>query len=231
MGFSGPFPDHCPRLGVEEADPGLGMPPGTARGRRGDQPPVRADRRDPVRPGWSVGHLVSVPGPADGHRASRLSPPVKAPSPETSAPDRQEVPAVTAEGHGTDRPRGAQRRGDRAGPRHLPDRDRPVLQPDGQGPAVRPERQAPHRPDELERLPALAECGRIPQPDGAAFGAGREAIAVGGDRPGSSPSHLRAGGWRLPNDAGSQTRTCPSRVATRIRRPPPTKATLRMGEP
>ena len=45
-------------------------------------------------------------------------------------------------------------------------------------------RNARHRtaPDELERLPALAECGRIPQTDGAAFGAGREAIAVGGDR-------------------------------------------------
>ena len=36
---------------------------------------------------------------------------------------------------------------------------------------------------------------------------------------------------KLRNDAGSQTRTCSSRVATRIRRPPPTKATLRMGEP
>src|SRR5262245_33534622 len=102
MGFSGPFPDDGPGPGVEEEDPGPGKPLGPARRRPGDQPLVRADRRDPERPRWSVGRLVVGLASADGHRASRLSSSAEFPALKTSAPDRQEVLAFAAEGHGTD---------------------------------------------------------------------------------------------------------------------------------
>ena len=157
--------------------------------RRGQGPPVGADRRCRDRIALSVGTPADVAGCwvtgplAFAERHGALGPLAGDVRPLGSlAAAQQEARAIAAEGHIVDRTVPAHGAADRRGSWHPPEPDRPVVLSDRQGLAVRPEREAPHGAVELIGLPGLPEQRRVPQSDRPAFGAGRKEIPVRGDR-------------------------------------------------